>query len=155
MAMSPSQFPGDSAMAPEKERRQIEATLIQSIQQYENILDLLKEMDKVLVTASPDSMLALNTSFMDLQSQAQAIDQVLKDWLSRDAGSTKDLQSLMDTRKRIMQEIFHLNRSLTVKASGLKSLLAHEMGALRNGRTALGGYRQPQHHQGRFFNGTS
>jgi hypothetical protein len=55
----------------------------------------------------------------------------------------------------LLKEILLLNGRITEKALRVNALIAHEMGKIRNGRSALNSYRQPHHHQGRITNCTS
>lgn len=135
--------------------QQLEPVLSQSIQQYERILDFLQKMDGEIGTASPAELLELSESLTDVQSQATQTDQVLLRQLSNSSARTETMQLLIEKRERIMKEILLLNERITAKASGVKSLIAHEMGNLRNGISALNGYRQQQHNQGRIVNSTS
>jgi hypothetical protein len=137
------------------ELQQLESTLSLSIQQYEDILDFLKKTDKEIGTASPSELLELSTSLTDLQWIATQTDQVLLAQLNTDSAQGDKTQHLINRREHIVKDILRLNEHITVKASGVKSLLAHEMGKLRNGLSALSGYKQQQHNQGRIVNSTS
>lgn len=155
MDMSLSRYPGNFAMHTQVALQQIEPILTQSIQQYERILVLLRKIDEVTGTASPAELLELSETLVNLQSQATQSDNILVSQLSKYPARTETLQSLIEKREHIIKEILCLNERITVKASGVKSLIAHEMGKLRHGLSALSGYRQQQHNQGRIVNSTS
>ncbi len=142
-------------MHSQTELHQLESTLLQSIVQYGNILDFLKIMDREIGTASPAELLELSASLTDLQKDATQTDQVLLTQLSAISVRSENTQHLIDRHERIIKEILFLNEHITEKASGVKSLIANEMGKLRSGISALTGYRQYQHNQGRIVNSTS
>jgi len=137
------------------EMKQLEPVLSQSIEQYEGILDFMRKMAEGIGTASADELLELNKSLEDLQSQATATDQVLLAQISKNSTLAETMQLLIDKRERILKEILLLNEGMTEKASGVKSLIAHEMAKLRTGISALSGYKQQQNHQGRIVDRTS
>ena len=143
------------SMHRETEIPQLEQTLAKSILQYENILDFLEKIDEEIGTASPSELLDLSTSLTDLQRHATQTDQVLLTQINASSARNENTQHLIDRHECIMKEILLLNEHLTAKASGVKSLLAHEMGKLRNGLSALSGYRQQHNNQGRIVNSTS
>ncbi len=112
-------------------------------------------MDREIGTATPVELLELSASLTDLQKDATQTDQVLLAQLSSISVRSENTQHLIDRHERIMEEILFLNEYITEKASGVKSLLANEMGKLRSGISALSGYRQHQHNQGRIVNSSS
>ncbi|MBU1568836.1 MAG: hypothetical protein KJ630_24825 [Proteobacteria bacterium] len=137
------------------ETQQLEPILTLSIRQYEDIHDFLQKMDKEIGTASPDDLLESNLSLAYLQSQATEADQVLLPQLSKHSVHTETSQQLIDKREQILKEILLLNEGITKKALGVNSLITHEMEKLRNGISALSGYRRQQNNQGRLVNKTS
>jgi hypothetical protein len=134
---------------------QLEPVLLQSLQQYEHILDFLRKMDAEIGTASPAMVLELGESLADLQNHATQTDQVLLTQLSKQSTQTATMQSLLEKREQRVKDILLLNEQITAKAIGIKSLLGYEMEKMRNGMSALSGYRQQQHNQGRIVNSTS
>ena len=137
------------------EIQELESTLSQSILHYGNILDFLEKIDREIGTASPSELLELSTSLTDLQEIATQTDQVLLTQLSTDSARGDNTQHLIDRREHIVTDILILNEHIAVKSSGVKSLIAHEKSKLRNGISALSGYKQQQHNQGRIVNSTS
>jgi hypothetical protein len=133
----------------------LEPVLLQSIQKYEHILDFLQKIDKEIGAASSDDLLELSAFLADIQSHATQTDQVLLTQLSKHSVLTETMQSLLDKREHITKEILVLNEQITAKASRVKSLIAHEMEKLRNGISALSGYKEQQHNQGRIVNSSS
>ena len=137
------------------EMHQLESGLRDSISHYVGILMLLQNIDKGIGTASQDELQNMNTSLAELQGQATQLDQLVVDQLSKESVKTEATRSLLAKRENLVQEILLLNRNITSKAMGVKSLLAHEMGMIRNGLSALSGYKQQQLNQGRIVNSTS
>ncbi len=129
--------------------QQFEALLSQSIHEYAEILEFLQKMDEEIGTASPEGLLELGESLAQLQNHAAETDQVLLMQLSKHSALAETMQPLLDRREQIMKEILFLNGRITEKASGVKSLIAHEMEKLRTGLSALNGYKQQQNNQGR------
>jgi hypothetical protein len=143
------------AMGLKTDMQQFEAIISQSIVQYEVILNFLQKMDKEIGTAAPEELLEFSKELAELQNQAATIDQVLLTQFSMLTARPETLQALIDKRQRIMKEILLVNERITEKASGVKSLIAYEMEKLRNGISAMSGYKQQQNNQGRIVDRTS
>jgi hypothetical protein len=137
------------------EMQPAETILLQSIQQYERILSFLQKMDTEVGTASPSTVLEFSKILQELQTIASQTDQILLTEISKQSMQTETMESLLRKREYVVKEILALNESIKAKAIGIKSLLGHEMETLRNGISALDGYRQQQHNQGRIVNSTS
>ncbi len=135
--------------------QQFEAVLSQSIHQYAEILEFLQKMNKEIGTALPEELLELGESLAHLQSHAAETDQVLLTQFNKHSALAETMQPLLDKRQQIMNEILVLNGRITEKASGVKSLIAHEMEKLRTGLSALSGYKQQQNNQGRIVDRSS
>ena len=134
---------------------QLEPILSQSMQQYERILDFLQKMDVEVGTADPVALQNFSETLNALQAQAVKIDQVLFTQMDREPIKTETTQICLDKRSLLLKEILFLNERISKKALTVNALIAHEMGKLRNGRTALSGYKPQQQHQGRIVNGSS
>jgi hypothetical protein len=132
----------------------LEPVLIKSIQQYERILDFLQKMDTEIGTAAPSMVLELSESLAYLQGHAMQTDQNLLSQLRKQPALPEAMQSLLNRREYVVKEILILNERIKAKSIGIKSLLGHEMEKMRNGISALSGYRQQQQHQGRIVNST-
>jgi chromosome segregation ATPase len=134
---------------------QLESQLKYSISYYGRILALLQSIDEEIGTASRDGLLNMSATLAELQGQATRLDQAIATHLSKVPAKNEHVRSLLNKREDVIKEILILNRNISAKAMGVKSLLAHEMSTLRNGLSALSGYRQMQHNQGRIVNSTS
>jgi hypothetical protein len=132
----------------------LEPVILQSIKQYEHILDFLQKMDAEIGTASPSMVLELSESLAYLQSHATQTDQHILAQLNNKSILPEAMQSLLKKRENVVQNILILNERIKAKAIGIKSLLGYEMEKMRNGISALSGYRQQQHNQGHIVNST-
>lgn len=134
---------------------QLEPVIENSINHYTRILALLRNMDGKVGTAAQDELLEMSTSLEKLQESATQLDQAMLDQLRKNPAKSATIVSLLEKREIIVKEILLLNESITAKAMGVKSLLAHQLGTLRGGISAMKGYRQQGHDQGRIVNSTS
>jgi hypothetical protein len=136
-------------------QQRLESSLRQSIYQYEQIYELLRTTEQEIGIADPVGLEAFSLSLQKLQTQARQIDQDLVDLLRQKTLETGSIRNLLDRRELLLKEILQINGSIAAKANGVKSLIAHDIGKLRNGISAMSGYRQQQHNQGRLVNSTS
>ncbi len=132
--------------------QQIEAELSLSLLQYRQVLNHLNKIDEAIGTASSSLLRELCTSLMDLQNRAAQTDEILQQQLPRHSARTAALRSLEEDRRHLIAEIILVNRRVTTKAQGVKTFLAHEIGNLKTGLSAMNGYRQSQGTQGRIVN---
>lgn len=135
--------------------QQLAAQLELSIRHYERIQALLVKMDLELGPASPVELREMDASLAELQQQANVIDRTFLDQLTQESTAVESIRSLLDRRATVIDDIIKLNGIITAKAAGVQSLLAHELGTLRSGISALKGYKQQEHGQGRIVNSTS
>jgi hypothetical protein len=135
--------------------QQLESELRGSIDHYTHLLMLLQTINEEIGTASQDKLQNMNLTLTELQEQAVRIDQSIAVQLNSAQARTEMVIFLLNRRENVVKEILGFNKKATAKAMGVKSLLAHEIGVLRNGQSALNGYRQQQHNQGRIVNSTS
>ncbi|MDP3479595.1 MAG: hypothetical protein Q8R88_07470 [Desulfoprunum sp.] len=137
------------------EIQQIEPALRQSIEQYELILAFLQKMETVVGTADAVELQELGATLYELQTQAEQFDRILLAKLKKEPHESDSVQTLRTRHERLLKEVLLANERITAKASGVKSLISHEIGKLRDGLSAMNGYRQQQHNQGRIVNSTS
>lgn len=126
-----------------------------SIKQYDCILALLVKIDREIGPAAPGELQEMDAVLAGLQKQANAIDQSFLDQLTQETAAIETIRSLLERRSAIIDNVLRLNGIITIKAAGVQSLLAHELGTLRSGISALKGYKQLEHGQGRIVNSTS
>jgi len=112
-------------------------------------------MDDEMGMATPAALQNFSISFQELHEQAVQFDRLISAQLDKQSLENESILILAGKRDSLLREILLLNKRITAKASGVKSLIAHEIGKLRTGLSALSGYRQPRHNQGRITNCTS
>lgn len=135
--------------------RQLETDLTDSINHYRKVLALLRNMTGDLGTASEEELLQMGVSLAEMQESTSQLDQSILEKLQENSAKSLTVLSLLEKRDSILKEVLALNRSLTAKAMGVKSLLAHEIKTLRTGLSVMKGYSQPEHGQGRIVNRSS
>jgi hypothetical protein len=131
------------------------SALNDSIRHYNFVLDFLIDMDRAIAQASDDQLLTMSAILCDLQAQARVIDQRFLPQLNREVAANKILRPLLAAREKVVLEIVGRNKQLNIKAIGLKSLLASELRALRQGQTALSGYKSQQYTGGGIVDNSS
>lgn len=132
------------------------ATLLnRSIQHYQGVLHLLEQMDRELGTAAPQALEQFSRSLERMQAEASPLDREIATQLQAQSLNNEQIAALARERTELIGAALEVNQRISAKASGVKSLLAHEMGKMRTGLTALSGYRQPQPHRGRITNCSS
>lgn len=122
-----------------------------SLQQYREMLDMLKSMTQHIEVQSLPHIEKFNTCFHELQQASQQTDTLLQDQVMV-KGVPEHLQKHIDHRKVLQQEIVALLQETLPKAKSIKSLMASEMQTLIKGRTALSGYKVQGKRQGRIVN---
>ena len=133
-------------------QRNFQPILTESIHQYTVIHNLLLMINKEISTATPERLDALNASLVDIQKKAVELDSLIQEELKSPAMLDQQTQSLARTREELVASIIELNKEITVRAVNVKSLLAHEIRTLKNGHSAISGYRTQQEPQGRLVN---
>lgn len=110
--------------------QQVAASLSQAIQHYAQLLKFLQEMDQEMGTADPAALQNFNASLLAFQEQAMQLDQNVSTQLNKKSLENESIQILIGEREALLKEILALNERMTVKASGIKSLIAHEIGKI-------------------------
>lgn len=93
-----------------------------------------------------DSMLnSTETSVQELShlfSKVENIDRQIKSLMENTSISqTKETDSLIQLKKKVLERIYDRNRFLHGKAQNVKSLLQHELNTMNTGHNAMRGYR--------------
>ena len=136
------------------EDNNISKLLEHSLQQYHEMLNMLKSMTQHIEAQSLPPIEKFNICFHELQQASQQTDTLLQDQVMV-KGVPEHLQKHVEDRKLLQQEIVALLQEALPKAKSIKSLMASEMQTLIKGRTALSGYKMQEKHQGRIVNKTS
>jgi hypothetical protein len=135
--------------------RILATALNDSIRHYNDILEYLIGMDREIGNASDLQLQAMSDTLCALQSQARKIDQGLLPQLTGDLASDKVLGPLLVAREKVLLEVIRKNSQISEKAVRSKSVLASELLALRQGQTALSGYKLQQYTGGGIVDSTS
>lgn len=135
--------------------RQLATQLTLSSDQYQRILTHLQYIEENIGAASPVELQEMYNSLAELQRQAAEIDRSCLGQLAADPAMANAVAALVDRRTAMVKKVIAANREITAKAIGVQSLLAHELGTLRNGLSALSGYKQQERTQGRLVNSMS
>jgi hypothetical protein len=132
----------------------LEVKIRHSLYHYGRIMTFLQEMDNTIGIASEAELLDMDRTLSDLHTKAVESDRPLFDCIAQTFEKTELEHSLLNERTKLLKNIIDLNGSIATKADGVKSLIAHELGTLRSGLSALKGYRQQDQRQGSIVNQT-
>ena len=128
----------------------VESDFSVSLEQYSRMLETLHIIDREISTAAPERVQELSGILTNLQLETTKTDQLLMMNVPPEPSGT--LRLLIEMRRQILAEILIINKRITTKAKRVKSYIASEKSKLHNGLSAMNGYRQPQHNQGRIVN---
>jgi hypothetical protein len=142
-------------MKSEIQTQQLKTSLLQSIHQYENMLDYMQNLDKGVGTAAPSALMRLNDRLVELQKNMTQTEEIVSFRLQEYSGNMEAVQSLVEMRQHLLRDILFLNQRITVKATGIRSYITSEMGKLHTGLSAMKGYKQQQNNLGRIINSKS
>ncbi len=120
----------------------LESLATASIGQLKELLNLLAQLDLQLSTLSGHAIDQFNVNYAALQEKVQQTDRLLTEKLT-DADLSGPLRRLLDKREQLQREALQRLRETLPGARNAKSLLVSEMQALKRGKQALGGYRNP------------
>jgi len=137
------------------ETHQIKETLLQAIHVYEHMLNDMQNLEIEIGTASPATLMKFNESLKEQQDNVEKIEHDLFTQLSNSCNSLGEIDLLIKMREKLMKDILFLNQQITIKASGIRSFMSHEMKRLHSGYTAMKGYKQIHHNHGRIVNSTT
>jgi hypothetical protein len=135
------------------EKADVAAVLIESIKHYRQIVALLQDVNLRLGAASPGELQGMGEAIDWQQQQAGMIDGAVLARLHEEPVEMARYQSLMLERAGLLQEMVTLNGRIAGRARDVASMLVHELEGLRNGQSALSGYRLPIQEGGRLVNG--
>ncbi len=136
------------------EAEQIKEKLRHLIQLYENILSEMQRIEVGIGTASPAALIKFNKNMMEQHDTAAKIEHDLSILLSPSSNKLEDFRLLIEMREKLLKDIMVLNQRITTKAKGIRSFINHEMKRLHSGLSAMRGYKQAHHNQGRIVNST-
>ena len=111
-----------------------------STQQYRAIQEKLSEMAILLQEGKTAALARVQEEWRSLNTEAQETDQQLSTLMEGEQ-PTAELLAEMDTKRKIMLQIQQQCDKLRQQARTLQVLTEDELGRLRKGRKAMGGYR--------------
>ena len=135
------------------QKADVASSLVESIKHYRQIVALLQDVNLRLGAATPAELQGMGEALDRRQQQAGVIDAAILARLHEEPVEMARYQSLLLERAGLLQEVVSLNGRIAGRARDVASLLVHEMETLRNGQSALNGYRLPLESGGRLVNG--
>lgn len=118
-----------------------------SLALYQELRDELQRMPSEIGAAETERILAVDESMTRLRQAIQKVDAALMASLRQpEAGedhSADHLADLLTKRRQVMTEVLSLNEEMIAQAESIKSLLGHDLAAMRAGRQVLRGYAPP------------
>ena len=139
----------------EQSMGEVNALILGSVRQYEDILALFAAINSDSGDNNPATLESRGTEIMQMQEQAALTDQALVATMhGMDPARTAQFSahSLLEKRQDLMRRILIHNRSLLSTINNIKSLLAHEIKEMQDGRVALNGYSQVPSQNGGILN---
>jgi len=110
----------------------------QSLILYRELRDALRRILPEIGAAESGHILAMDERLGHLRQAIQQADAALM--ASPPAQTVADLDRLLAERRQVMAEVLSLHQEVIAQAESVKSLLAHDLAAMRAGREALRGY---------------
>ena len=126
-----------------------------AINRYSQIRQYLEKIQTEVGTASAELLKMMGEDLTALQESAYQCEQMIGPYVDRQQEWPSHIQSLIDQRELLLQEIRQLHGRVTAKAQDLRSLISHDLQRLGKSHAALSGYRQNQSRQGQIVNNIS
>lgn len=111
-----------------------------STQQYRTIQDKLSEMAVLLQEGKTAALVQVQEEWRSLNTEAQETDRQISMLMEGEQPTPKVLAE-MQIKRKIMLQIQQQCEKLRQQARTLQVLTGDELGRLRKGRKAMGGYR--------------
>jgi len=117
----------------------------QSLALYRELRDELRRMLSGIGAAETSWLQAVDDNMSRLRQVIQQADAALMALPPRAEAETGGarLSGLLAERRQIMAEALSLNKEVISQAESVKSLMAHDLAAMRAGRQVLRGYAPP------------
>ncbi|WP_143170765.1 hypothetical protein [Desulfopila aestuarii] len=115
---------------------------------------MLKTLRESPETATAQQIEVRYQRFSVLQENIEANDRLLNTTLLELDHRDEHIEQLLHERHALIEELINLNKTVTVQAQAVKSLIGDEIRKATNGHTAIKGYRTPeqQRNSGSFRN---
>ncbi|MDR3088660.1 MAG: hypothetical protein LBU39_02450 [Desulfobulbaceae bacterium] len=114
-----------------------------SLSLYRQLADELRLLIPKVGVAEADLLLTMDTRMTQLRRAIENADGELASLLSKSDVGDGPSPELLRERHQAMAEALTLHHEAITQAEGVKSLLAHDLAAMRQGRQALHGYTPP------------
>lgn len=124
--------------------------LKQSVIEYALVSNCLDQIQKNLTGLEPEELVKSVEEMHQLQEQAKRTDRLVEEALAR-VKPGEAIAGLLHRRSEMMAQILEKNRLIFDQTSGILAAKAAEMGDLRQGQTAMSGYRSKTENAGRIF----
>lgn len=124
----------------------MEDCLRQSVEQYRRIVEHAEQLDVLLRKGDPDQLRHYTQDLKGLQDEAGICDQEFFKIFSQNSDTLKS-HPLFAEREQLLAKIVKLNQLILPRIRGMMAVTAHELSQLKDGRTAVAGYHQPQSKQ--------
>lgn len=118
-----------------------------STRQYRDIQDKLSEMATLLQEGKTASLVRVQEEWRSLNTKAQETDRQLATIMEGEQPAPEILAEI-EIKRKIMLQIQQQCEKLRQQARTLQVLTGDELGRLRKGRKAMGGYRSSNQGQG-------
>ncbi len=135
------------------ENNTLELLCHQSVNQYGELVTLLQSLKTDLQDQSASNVTQFNLTFAELQQRIEQTDLEITQQLQSEPDFSH-IPALWNSRQELQREVLGLIEETVPRAGSIKSLLANEMQALKQGKKALSGYKSQQDQYGRIVNKT-
>jgi len=115
----------------------------QSLALYRELRDQLRRMLPRISAAGTDWILTMDESMAHLRQAIEKADAALMALPPESETGQSDLTRLAGERRQAMAEVLSLQKEAIIQAESARSLLGHDLAAMRAGRQALRGYTPP------------
>lgn len=128
--------------------------LLKSNELYRQMLQTLKVLRESPEAATAQQLQARCQQFNALQENIEANDRLLNTSLLKLNHRDDQIEQLLRERHALVEQLLNVNKTVTVQAQAVKSLIGDEIRKATNGHTAIKGYRTPdqQRNNGTFRN---
>lgn len=132
----------------------LEMLLEYSLQQYESLKGILKQIERGLKKDINGKIAELTKRYIELEKQCRATDSQMTA-LFDDKDPSSHVMELLQKRGEVQKDIIQLIEEVIPEATRVKSFLASEFETIKKGRNALSGYKSNTSNHGRIVNRSS
>jgi len=132
---------------------QLHSFLQKSIDQYNEILQLMASITRTDKNPSIEELTITGTQILSKQKAATETDKNLLAFLAKSTVEIMDEKKIAK-RTELLKQVLELNKIITPKLTNIKSLMGSELQQIKKGRFAMRGYQQAETKHGRNLNNT-